>query len=84
MTEIKNLREDLQNELQLNEEETEHLIEAKTHLDYAHYAHSQTRRPLTVSLECLHERENRVGIDNVKDGVERNLKREIENVKKYQ
>ena len=78
---IKELREDLQHELQLNEEETEHLVEAKRHLDYAH---SQTRRPLTVSLECLHQRENRVGIDVVKDGVERNLKREIENIKKYQ
>ena len=37
---IKELREELQHELQLNQEETEHLVEAKRHLDYAH---SQTK-----------------------------------------
>jgi hypothetical protein len=36
------------------------------------------------SLECLSERENRVGIDQVKDGVEKSIKKEVDNIKKYQ
>ncbi len=40
--------------------------------------------PYLCSLECLSERENRVGIDQVKDAVERSIKKEVDNVKKYQ
>ena len=36
------------------------------------------------SLECLGERENRVGIDQVKDGVEKSIKKEVDNIRKYQ
>ena len=78
---IEELREELRHELQLNQEETDHLVEAKRHLEYAL---CQTKRPLLVSQECLRARENRVGIDVVKDGVDKNLKTEIEIVRKYQ
>ena len=78
---IEELREELRHELQLNQEETDHLVEAKRHLEYAL---CQTKRPLLVSQECLRARENRVGIDIVKDGVDKNLKTEIEIVRKYQ
>ena len=78
---IREWREELKTELTKNEEETEHLQEAKRHLDYAI---SQSSRPLQVNIECINHRENRVGIDQVKDMVDKNLKGENDNIRKYQ
>eukprot|EP00090_Calanus_glacialis_P021965 TRINITY_DN33883_c0_g1_i1.p1 TRINITY_DN33883_c0_g1~~TRINITY_DN33883_c0_g1_i1.p1 ORF type:complete len:425 (-),score=140.81 TRINITY_DN33883_c0_g1_i1:132-1406(-) len=78
---IREWREELKTELDKNEEETEHLEEAMRHLDYAY---SQSKRPLQVSIECMNQRENRVGIDQVKDMVDSNLKKENDNIRKYQ
>ena len=61
---IREWKEELRTELIKNEEETEHLEEAKRHLDYAY---AQSKRPLQVSIECINHRENRVGIDQVKE-----------------
>ena len=44
-------------------------------------------RPLVlfqVNVECITQRENRVGIDQVKDQVDKNLKKENENIRNYQ
>ena len=35
-------------------------------------------------MECMNARENRVGIDNVKDRVDKNLVKENDNIRKYQ
>ena len=78
---IREWKEELRTELTKNEEETEHLEEAKRHLDYAI---SQSSRPLQVNIECINQRENRVGIDQVKDMVDKNLKGENDNIRKYQ
>ena len=78
---IREWREVLLRELEKLQEETEHLEEGRRHLEYAL---SQTKRPLRVCLDCLAERENRVGIDQVKDAVEKNLRREVDNIKRYQ
>ena len=78
---IREWQEELVREVEKLQEETDHLQEGKRHLDYAL---SQTKRPLKVCLDCLAERENRVGIDQVKDGVDRNLKKEVENIKRCQ
>ena len=55
--------------------------EAKRHLDYAY---AQSKRPLQVNIECINQRENRVGIDQVKDMVDSNLKKENDTIRKYQ
>ena len=78
---IREWKEELKTELTKNEEETEHLEEAKRHLDYAI---AQSSRPLQVNIECINQRENRVGIDQVKDQVDKNLKGENDNIRKYQ
>ena len=78
---IREWKEELKTELTKNEEETEHLEEAKRHLDYAI---AQSSRPLQVNIECINQRENRVGIDQVKDMVDKNLKGENDNIRKYQ
>ena len=78
---IREWKEELRVELSKNEEETEHLEEAKRHLDYAY---AQSKRPLQVTVECMNHRENRVGIDQVKDMVDSNLKKENDNIRKYQ
>merc|ERR1712079_304822 len=78
---IREWREELKTELDKNVEETEHLEEAMRHLDYAL---TQSKRPLQVSIECMNQRENRVGIDQVKDMVDTNLKKENDNIRKYQ
>ena len=78
---IREWKEELKTELQKNEEETEHLEEAKRHLDYAY---AQSKRPLQVNIECINQRENRVGIDQVKDMVDSNLKKENDTIRKYQ
>lgn len=78
---IREWKEELVRETERLQEETEHLEEGRRHLEYAFH---QAKRPLKVALACLSERENRVGIDQVKDAVEKNLKREVENIKKYQ
>lgn len=78
---IREWKEELRTELQKNEEETEHLEEAKRHLDYAY---AQSKRPLQVNINCMNNRENRVGIDQVKDMVDINLKKENDNIRKYQ
>ena len=78
---IRQWKDDLARETEKLEEEAEHLQEAGRHLEYAI---SQSKRPLKVCQECLAERENRVGIDQVKDAVEKNLKKEVENIHKYQ
>ena len=54
------------------------LVQAARQLEFAL---GQTARPLTISQECLRLREQRVGVDAVKDAVERGLQREIEAVK---
>ena len=78
---IREWKEELKTELEKNEEETEHLEEAKRHLDYSY---TQSKRPLQVNIECMSHRENRVGIDQVKDMVDSNLKKENDNIRKYQ
>lgn len=78
---IREWKEELVRETERLQEETEHLEEGRRHLEYAF---QQAKRPLKVALMCLSERENRVGIDQVKDAVEKNLKKEVENIKKYQ
>ena len=78
---IREWREELKTELDKNVEETEHLEEAMRHLDYAF---TQSKRPLQVNIECMNQRENRVGIDQVKDMVDTNLKKENDNIRKYQ
>ena len=37
-----------------------------------------------MNIECINQRENRVGIDQVKDMVDGNLKKENDNIRKYQ
>ena len=59
----------------------QHLQEALRHLEHSYV---QTKRPMKVNTECLHYREGRVGIDQVKDMVEDNLKKEVNNIRKYQ
>ena len=39
---------------------------------------------LKVNVECMNARENRVGIDQVKDRVDKNLVKENDNIRKYQ
>ena len=78
---IREWKEELVREVERIQEETDHLQEARRHLEYSL---SQSKRPLKVCQDNLMERENRVGIDQVKDAVEKNIKKEIENIKKYQ
>ena len=78
---IREWKEELVREVERIQEETDHLQEARRHLEYSL---GQTKRPLKVCQENLSERENRVGIDQVKDAVEKCIKREIENIKRYQ
>ena len=78
---IREWREELTKEREKLAEEIDHLTEARRHLDYAA---QQAKRPLRVCQDCLSAREERVGIDQVKDLVEKNLKKEVENIENYQ
>lgn len=72
---------ELDKESRLNITETELLNE---HLRVLEVAYGHTTRPLHVAEECLLHRENRVGIDQVHDDVEKELVREVETIKKSQ
>ena len=79
--EIEEVIIELKQELSSNEKQTERLIESFKHLEFVH---SQTKRPLKIALKCLNIREGKVDIENVKDLVEKYLKREVDTVRIFQ
>ncbi|KAJ8369273.1 hypothetical protein SKAU_G00093010 [Synaphobranchus kaupii] len=68
-------RQELNKKLEEMKEETDILITFRTRVEKALESCSQ---PLQVTLQCLSERENHVGIDRVHDDVERELMKEKE------
>ena len=72
---------ELKQELSSNEKQTESLIESFKHLEFVH---SQAKRPLKIALKCLNIREEKVDIENVRDLVEKYLKREVDTVRIFQ
>eukprot|EP00090_Calanus_glacialis_P008944 TRINITY_DN17261_c0_g1_i2.p1 TRINITY_DN17261_c0_g1~~TRINITY_DN17261_c0_g1_i2.p1 ORF type:complete len:412 (-),score=110.66 TRINITY_DN17261_c0_g1_i2:212-1447(-) len=74
-------RSDLQQELNSNKKETACLEEKMRQLEHAM---KETERPMRTAQDCLKNRENRQGIDLVKDEVEHSLDREVENIRNYQ
>ena len=81
MREIEELKIELKHELKLNEEQTETLMDSFQHLDFVY---NQTKRPLTINLQCLNIRQEKVDIEKVKDDVEKSLKREVDTIRDYQ
>ena len=79
--EIEEITIELKQELSSNEKQTERLIESFKHLEFVH---SQAKRPLKIALKCLNIREEKVDIENVKDLVEKYLKREVDTVRIFQ
>ena len=79
--EIEEVIIELKQELSSNEKQTERLIESFKHLEFVH---SQAKRPLKIALKCLNIREGKVDIENVKDLVEKYLKREVDTVRIFQ
>ena len=79
--EIEEVTIELKQELSSNEKQTERLIESFKHLEFVH---SQAKRPLKIALKCLNIREEKVDIENVKDLVEKYLKREVDTVRIFQ
>ena len=79
--EIEEVIIELKQELSSNQKQTESLIESFKHLEFVH---SQAKRPLMIGLKCLNIREEKVDIENVKDLVEKYLKREVDTVRIFQ
>lgn len=74
-------KSELSAEIKACENETDNLQEHKRVLEKAY---GDTRSPLAIAEECLLQREKRVGIDQVHDGVEKSLSREVGTIKKCQ
>ncbi|VDP32317.1 unnamed protein product [Schistosoma curassoni] len=68
--EINHWKNELKTEIHLNEEEQERL---RTNIQLLNYNKDYIRKPLEIAEECLANREQRHGIDEVKDIVERAL-----------
>ena len=81
LREIEELKIELKHELKLNQEHTEELMDSFQHLEFVY---NQTKRPLTINLQCLNIREEKVDIEKVKDVVEKSLKREVDTIRDYQ
>uniref|UniRef100_A0A3Q0KRJ8 Tektin n=2 Tax=Schistosoma mansoni TaxID=6183 RepID=A0A3Q0KRJ8_SCHMA len=77
--EINHWKNELKTEIHLNEEEQERL---KTNIQLLNYNKDYIRKPLEIAEECLANREQRHGIDEVKDIVERALSKEVQTVNK--
>uniref|UniRef100_A0A094ZF01 Tektin n=1 Tax=Schistosoma haematobium TaxID=6185 RepID=A0A094ZF01_SCHHA len=77
--EISHWKNELKTEIHLNEEEQERL---KTNIQLLNYNKDYIRKPLEIAEECLANREQRHGIDEVKDIVERALSKEVQTVNK--
>ena len=81
MREIEELKIELKHELKLNEEQTETLMDSFQHLEFVY---NQTKRPLTINLQCINIRQEKVDIEKVRDDVEKSLKREVDTIRDYQ
>ena len=81
LREIEELKIELKHELKLSQEQTEVLMDSFQHLEFVY---NQTKRPLTINLQCLNIREEKVDIEKVKDFVENSLKKEVDTIRDYQ
>ena len=61
--------------------EVELLTDSRRNIDHAA---AQTERPLRIYNKCRENRERRIGIDRVKDSVEKRLQEEQETIIHYQ
>jgi len=61
--------------------EVDQLTESRRNIDHAL---AQTERPLRVYSKCKENRERRIGIDRVKDSVEKSLQQEHESIIQHQ
>ncbi|KAK4471966.1 hypothetical protein MN116_005344 [Schistosoma mekongi] len=77
--EINHWKNELKTEIHLNEEEQERL---KTNIQLLNCNKEYIKKPLEIAEECLANREQRQGIDEVKDIVERALSKEVQIVNK--
>lgn len=74
-------KQELANEIHAMENETDNLKEHKRVLEKAY---ADTKGPLSITEECLLQREKRVGIDQVHDHVEKSLSSEVHVIKSCQ
>jgi len=74
-------KSELNNEIRAMEVETDNLKEHKRVLEKAYH---DTKHPLAIAEECLLQREKRQGIDQVHDGVEKSLSREVDVIRRCQ
>ena len=81
LKEIEELTLELKHELKLSQEQTEVLMDSFQHLEFVY---GQTKRPLTINLQCLNIREEKVDIEKVNDVVETSLKKEVDTIRDYQ
>ncbi|CAH8550138.1 unnamed protein product [Heterobilharzia americana] len=77
--EISHWKGELNTEIHLNDQEQERL---KTSIQLLNCNKEYIKKPLEIAEECLANREQRYGIDEVKDIVERALSKEVQNVNK--
>ena len=81
LEEIYDVIVELKHELESNKNQSQLLIQAFKHLEFVLV---QTKRPLKIGLKCLNIREEKVSIENVKDLVEKYLKKEVDVIREYQ
>jgi len=74
-------KSEIQHEIENQIAETNALIEVKKRLERAL---AETEGPLQVAQECLYHRERRAGIDLVHDDVEKQLLKEVDQIKSCQ
>ena len=74
-------KQELEEEVEAMKREVELLTESRRNMDHAA---AQTERPLRIFTKCRENRERRIGIDRVKDSVEKRLQEENETILHYQ
>ena len=74
-------KKELEEEVEALKKEVELLTEARRNVDHAA---AQTERPLRIYTKCRENRERRIGIDRVKDTVEKRLLEENDTILHYQ
>lgn len=74
-------RQELQEELTMNTNQTESL---KKNLIKLKRALIKSDEPLKVNCECQQYRKSRIGVDNVNDVVEEHLSKEVDCIRDYQ
>jgi len=75
---ISTWKSELSAELDRNKNETNMMMRTRSQLEHAL---KETEKPLRVTSDCIYNRENRMGIDRVKDDVESRLNLESDSIR---